>query len=100
MHLAEHAAGVVDQDVDVPALARGLPDETPDGLAIGHIQPAHMAVRPAKRFRLSELVFKNIAAPDDGAGIGEGLGDRSPETVGGTGHCRCPTREIESHVLP
>ena len=54
--LPEHAAGIVDQDVDVAARASHLRHHGRNGLLVGHVEPPRRAERPGQRRRLGQFV--------------------------------------------
>ena len=74
-HLAEHAAGVVHEDVDA-ARGRGRrSDAGIDRSAIADVRdrrPTRSARAAAQRFRLAHLVFDDVTRPDVRSALGEG----------------------------
>src|SRR5205085_948508 len=69
--LAEHSAGVVDEDVDASARSRRLTHECLDGVLVRHVHDARRAAPASlgacgKTLRLTELGLDDVASPDSG----------------------------------
>ena len=101
-HLAEHAAGVVDQDVDVAGRCGRFGDEPFRGVLLAHIERARSARStggPAQAARLEQFVLEEVAGPHVRAGPRERQADRAAEPVRRAGHDRRPAAEIRFHAL-
>ncbi len=79
--LAEHAAGVVDQDVDLAGGALDLGDERLHRCAVAHVDAARRQASPHSAARFRQPVGEDVAGPDLGAARRERQRDGAAEAV-------------------
>src|SRR5262249_35056457 len=96
-HLAEDAAGIVDENMDLVRAMFGLGDERLHLFGVADVDAANGAGVAAQPARFLELVGKQVAGPDPCAARHESLGDGAAEAMGGAGDDDRAVVEAEIH---